>query len=98
MVVIETIRNIFKYSTFEIYFTLTLGVVASILVILSLLSWICLPSFLLPSDIIFIILCGTLLDLLTLIITAGNKKYMQSIASSTRKIRFPKDFKAFVME
>jgi hypothetical protein len=98
MVVIEIIRNILKYSTFEIYFTLTLGVVAAILIILSILSWICFPSFLLPSDIIFIILCGTLLDLLTLIITAGNKKYMQFIASSTWKIRFPKDFKAFAME
>lgn len=59
-------RNFFKFSDFEVYFTIFIGAISILLLALALLSYKWRPSLSTPFDILLIMICSLLLDNISL--------------------------------
>jgi hypothetical protein len=68
---VDLSRNFYAYSQFELYFTLIVGAISVLGLALAASTWLYSPSLASPSDIMLVIVLGTLIDNLSLYVEAS---------------------------
>lgn len=72
------VRTLFSFSVFDTYFIFAIGTLSIVLTVLALLTWIPHTTFVMPADIVFIVLMASLVGNLSQLIQASKLNLIQS--------------------